>query len=201
MTLERALNNLIEKEGRGKTTAIGEENEDDDSDEPIMMKGSMPGPSSSSKKKQGSSTLNSNSNSNSGVSITPKVLTNRLDPDQTTTSTPTEGPQELTSDKEKRYSEKEKEKEKEKDKKKKAHNRISNLFRREGASPSAVPEVAYNMEYIRPSVQPSKTGVLSNLLKLQGKHTQEKVTYMIIICCFVPCRRRNIGEEKTCAAG
>ncbi|KAG0273259.1 hypothetical protein BGZ95_010925, partial [Linnemannia exigua] len=139
MTLEAALNNLIEKEGRagsaGAIGAGGADNEDDslELDEPIMMRGSIP---ESSSKKKGSSTLVTNTNSSSGVSLMPK------------------------------------------DKKKK--NRISKLFHREGSSNNAdsgageVREVHHNMGYIRPPVQPSKAGVLSNLLKLQGKHTHDK---------------------------
>ncbi|KAF9095684.1 hypothetical protein BGX23_000095 [Mortierella sp. AD031] len=180
MTLEAALNNLIEKEGRGgglSGVAAADNDEDDslESDEPIMMKGSIP--ESSKKKKTGSSTLNSksNTNSNSGVSLTPKVIANRLDPEVAASglghgvvgSDFPMGGQDLT-DKEKRLSEKEKEK------KKKSHNRISKLFHREGTSTTAVPEVHYNMKYTRPPVQPSKAGVLSNLLKLQGKPTHDK---------------------------
>ncbi|KAF9911726.1 hypothetical protein EC991_002454 [Linnemannia zychae] len=159
MTLERALNNLIQKEGRSST---GANNEDDsiESDEPIMMRGSIP-------EKKGSSTLATNTNSSSGISLTPKVLANRLDMGGHGQGQETP----LTEKDEKRLSEKEK------DKKKK--NRISKLFHREGSSTNAngtaaVPEVQYNIGYIRPPVQPSKAGVLSNLLKLQGKHTHGK---------------------------
>ncbi|KAF8936222.1 hypothetical protein BGZ47_009613 [Haplosporangium gracile] len=170
MTLEAALNNLIEKEGRSNIAAGIPENEEDsiESDEPIMMRGSTSESSSkrdsSNKKSNGFSAFNSNFNghSNGGISLTPKVLANRFDPDGTTAT------QDLTNnDKEKRLSEKDK------DKKKK--NRISRLFHREGMStPAAVSEVHYNMGYSRAAVQPSKAGVLSNLLKLQGKHTQDK---------------------------
>lgn len=181
MTLEAALNNLIEKEGRGNTAPGTPENEEDsvEYDEPIMMRGSIP--ESSSKRdssnnrwSKGFSTFNSNSNShsNSGISLTPKVLANRFETEGTTTAA-----QDLTDNKEKRLSEKDKEKKK---------NRISKLFHREGSStPAAVPEVQYN---IRPPVQPSKAGVLSNLLKLQGKHTHDKVTLMSY---FVLCRAMN----------
>ncbi|KAK3808975.1 MAG: hypothetical protein J3R72DRAFT_464308 [Linnemannia gamsii] len=166
MTLEAALNNLIEKEGRAssaRATGAGRADiEDDslDSDEPIMMRGSIPEPSS----KKGSSTLATNTNSSSGISLMPKVLANRLELGQQEIPATDKG--------EKRLSEKEK------DKKKK--NRISKLFHREGPSNNAnsgtegVPEGHYNMGYIRPPVQPSKAGVLSNLLKLQGKHTHDK---------------------------
>ena len=184
MTLEAALNNLIEKEGRGNTAPGTPENEEDsvESDEPIMMRGSIPESSSkrdsSNKWSKGFSAFNSNSNShsNSGISLTPKVLANRFETEGTTTAA-----HDLTDNKEKRFSEK--------DKEKKKKNRISKLFHREGSStPAAVPEVHYNMGYIRPPVQPSKAGVLSNLLKLQGKHTHDKVTFMSY---FVLCRAMN----------
>ncbi|KAG0069966.1 hypothetical protein BGZ90_012814 [Linnemannia elongata] len=168
MTLEAALNNLIEKEGRGNTAPGTPENEEGsvEFDEPIMMRGSIPESSSkrdssNTKKSKGFSAFNSNSNShsNSGISLTPKVLANRFETEGTTTAA-----HDLTDNKEK-----------EKDKEKKKKNRISKLFHREGTStPAAVPEVHYNMGYIRPPVQPSKAGVLSNLLKLQGKQTHDK---------------------------
>lgn len=168
MTLEAALNNLIEKEGRGNTAPGTPENEEGsvEFDEPIMMRGSIPESSSkrdssNTKKNKGFSAFNSNSNShsNSGISLTPKVLANRFETEGTTTAA-----HDLTDNKEK-----------EKDKEKKKKNRISKLFHREGTStPAAVPEVHYNMGYIRPPVQPSKAGVLSNLLKLQGKQTHDK---------------------------
>ncbi|KAF9546981.1 hypothetical protein EC957_008985 [Mortierella hygrophila] len=170
MTLEAALNNLIEKESRGNTAPGTPENEEGsvESDEPIMMRGSIPESSSkrdsSNKWSKGFSAFNSNSNShsNSGISLTPKVLANRFETEGTTTAA-----QDLNDNKEKRLSDK--------DKEKKKKNRISKLFHREGSStPVAVPEDQYDMRYIRPPVQPSKAGVLSNLLKLQGKQTHEK---------------------------
>ncbi|KAF9138025.1 hypothetical protein BGX30_009663 [Mortierella sp. GBA39] len=171
MTLEAALNNLIEKESRGNTAPGTPENEEGsvESDEPIMMRGSIPESSSkrdssNNKWSKGFSAFNSNSNShsNSGISLTPKVLANRFETEGTTTAA-----QDLNDNKEKRLSDK--------DKEKKKKNRISKLFHREGSStPAAVPEGHYDMRYIRPSVQPSKAGVLSNLLKLQGKQTHEK---------------------------
>ncbi|KAF9919698.1 hypothetical protein FBU30_010656 [Linnemannia zychae] len=157
MTLERALNNLIEKEGR----AVANNDDDDlEFDEAITMKGS-------SSKKKGSSTLNSNSHSNSGISLTPKVVANRENPDTIV---------DISDDKEKRLSENNNDKDKGKPKdREKKRNRISKLFQRDGLStPVPIPEIQYNMGYIRPLVQPTKSGVLSNLLKLQGKPIHDK---------------------------
>ncbi|KAF9955019.1 hypothetical protein BGZ72_004105 [Mortierella alpina] len=171
MTLQRALDNLIEQEGR-KEREKGDDSREE-YDGPIMMKdsklASQPGAISAADR--------------SGISITPKVLENRTDSDpQVPTlshgivgSDVTLGSHEL-SEKDKKL----------KDKKK--LNRISKLFNRESvptqaalasAAAAAVEQQQQQGMYAapRPAVQPSRAGVLSNLLKLHGAPRQHKVPH------------------------
>ncbi|KFH62284.1 hypothetical protein MVEG_11495 [Podila verticillata NRRL 6337] len=166
MNLQKALSNLIEKELQGEDTRPrvsmeDEDDDDDDTDGPIVMKGSK------TDTKRSSAPGLSTGGNNKGVSLTPKVLSGQsLDPEKAT-ATVTHGISgsdislgglEL-SDKEQRLKEK------------KRSNRISRLFNRD--SPNKLGhEQRYAMDDI--SRQPSKAGVLSNLLKLQGNVRQPK---------------------------
>ncbi|KAG9325253.1 hypothetical protein KVV02_004193 [Mortierella alpina] len=167
MTLQRALDNLIEQEGRKERAEQGDDGRED-YDGPLMMKDSKlashPGATSAADK--------------SGISITPKVLENRTDSDP---QVPTLSHGIVGSDVtlgSQGFSEKEK-----KLKEKKKLNRISKLFNRESiptqaalASAAAAVEQQQGMYAApRPTVQPSRAGVLSNLLKLHGNSRQHKV--------------------------
>ncbi|KAI1317284.1 hypothetical protein EDD11_008772 [Mortierella claussenii] len=160
MHLQKALSSLIEKEGRSSM-----ENDDDDDEEesegPIMMKGGK-------RQKSDSAPGTVSAANKDGIMLTPKVLANRLDPEKTThtmshgvvgSDITLNGQEALES----------------KQLKEKRRNRISKLFGREPASAGGVPEQYYEMgKHVRAHVQPSKAGVLSNLLKLQGNPRQSK---------------------------
>ncbi|KAF9171482.1 hypothetical protein BGX21_001311 [Mortierella sp. AD011] len=137
--LQKVLSDLVQSEGRASIDA-----DDHDEEGPAMMKGS----NSSSATKTGSAA------NIEGVLLTPKVLANRLVSERTDI-TPVNEP-----------AEKEKKQTKEKHK---SHNRISKLFNREASATNTAPEqVHITSQPARAPIQPSKTGVLSNLLKLQS---------------------------------
>ncbi|KAF9354355.1 hypothetical protein BGX26_007808 [Mortierella sp. AD094] len=143
--LQRVLSDLVQSEGRASI------NDADDHDEegPVMMKGSK----SSSATKTGSVA------NKEGVLLTPKVLANRLVPERADVTPVHE------------LSEKEKKQTKEKHK---SHNRISRLFTREAPATNMTPEQVFTTNQLtRAPIQPSKAGVLSNLLKLQGGARQK----------------------------
>lgn len=110
-----------------------------------------------------------------GITVTPRVLAHRLDPEMVASSMShgvigsdvTLGGLDI-SEKEKKLKEK-----------KKAYNRISKLFQREGATTTVSPDTVIQMgpkgPMARAAVMPSKGGVLSNLLKLQGNNRHHKV--------------------------
>ncbi|KAI7824781.1 hypothetical protein BC939DRAFT_134803 [Gamsiella multidivaricata] len=159
-TLQNALNNLIAQESRAAPHNDDDDAEDPDTDGPIMMKGnksnSVPGTVSAGRK--------------SGVLLTPTVLANREDPEKTAAGTMSHGivGSDVTlSDKD--------QKEKERKAHRKSHNRISRLFGRDVPGIGHTSDQHYHMQVSRAPVQPSKAGVLSNLLKLQdnGRHAKE----------------------------
>jgi hypothetical protein len=162
--LERALSDLIEQEGRAAQN--GGEETDTDAEGPIMMK--------SSQAKSAPGTISAGNKG--GVLLTPTVVANRQDAIEPATAASALSHGIVGSDATLRgaiSSEKEKKQEK-KDKHK--HNRISRFFNRDTSATTAAPEQHYNMEYMpRPPIQPSKAGVLSNLLKLQGTTRHSKV--------------------------
>ncbi|KAF8941575.1 hypothetical protein EDD21DRAFT_363453 [Dissophora ornata] len=155
MTLQRALSNLIKQEGREVI-----ENYDDEAEGPIMMKSkkstSVPGTVSAGNK--------------DGIMLTPTVLANRQDPEKTALSHGIVGSA-VT------LEEQETPKEKTPKDKRRSHNRLSNFFNRDPTA-TAVPEQHKKMDPTdRPVIQPSKTGVLSNLLKLQGNVRAPKTNH------------------------
>lgn len=167
MTLQKALSNLIEKELQGEDTrprvSMEDEGDDDDTEGPIMMKGSK-----TETKRSSAPGQSAGGNNGKGVSLTPRVLSSQtLDPEKAAAtiahgisgSDISLGGLEF-SDKEQRLKEKKK------------SNRISRLFNRD-SSGKLWQEQRYAMNDI--SRQPSKAGVLSNLLKLQGNVRQPKV--------------------------
>ncbi|KAF9915549.1 hypothetical protein BX616_005909 [Lobosporangium transversale] len=161
-TLEDALNNLIEKEGRASVENDDEEEDDDETDGPIMMK-------SSSKSKSTSAPSTVSKGKKDGVLLTPKVLANRLEPERTVESDLTLSDPGLPEKEKKQLKDKDKEKDK-----RKSH-RISRFFYREPTATTAVPEEYFTSRQPAPSsIQPSKTGVLSNLLRLQSGSRQHK---------------------------
>ncbi|GJJ69694.1 hypothetical protein EMPS_02042 [Entomortierella parvispora] len=183
MTLQKALSNLIEKElreegsRRGSVIQEGDEDEDD-ADGPIMMKGSSED-SKGANHRRGNSTSAASEKASAahtgGISVTPRVLAHRLDPEAVESSM-THGVigSDVTlggldvSEKEKKLKDK-----------KKGHNRITRLFHKEATDRTAVPDQIYQMgpsgPVVRAPVLPSKGGVLSNLLKLQGNNRHHKV--------------------------
>lgn len=184
MNLQRALSNLIEKELReesSRRSSIREEDEEEGEGEgPIMMRGSSAGDTAKGKthKGEGKSTSASETVSaahTGGISVTPRVLAHRLDPEAVPSSM-THGVigSDVTlggldvSEKEKKLKEK-----------KKSNNRISRLFQRDPTDRTMVTDQVYQMgptgPMARAPVLPSKGGVLSNLLKLQGNNRQHKV--------------------------
>ncbi|KAG0076912.1 hypothetical protein BGZ92_002184 [Podila epicladia] len=160
MTLQKALSNLIEKELQGEDTrprvSMEDEGDDDDTDGPILMKGSRTETKRSSIPGQ-----SAGGNNGKGVSLTPRVLSSQKPDPEKAAATITHGISGSDfslgglefSDKEQRLKEKKK------------SNRISRLFNRD-SSGKLGQEPRYAMNDI--SRQPSKAGVLSNLLKLQG---------------------------------
>ncbi|KAF9194549.1 hypothetical protein BGZ51_009112 [Haplosporangium sp. Z 767] len=148
MTLQNALNNLIEQEGR----ITGENDDPEDTDAEGQ-------------------TITDLRKYKSGVSLTPKVLANRLDSEVEATATNhgIVGPDAVALD----GIELSEMKKKQKHKDKKRSNRFSRLFFREPHHMAADADLARESRpSARPTVQPSKAGVLSNLLKLQdsGRH-------------------------------
>ncbi|KAG0199019.1 hypothetical protein BGX28_007628 [Mortierella sp. GBA30] len=159
MTLQRALDNLIEQ-------AAKDQEEEAEGDGPIMMRGAK-----STSAQEAVSAANKN-----GISITPKVLENRMNSDSTVPtlshgiigSDVTLGGDDLS------------EKERKQLKEKKKHNRISKLFHREAPAPAVAAGPDHNRSLgaaFRPPIQPSKAGVLSNLLKLHGTHRHHKASH------------------------
>ncbi|KAF8950466.1 hypothetical protein BGZ46_004495 [Entomortierella lignicola] len=118
-----------------------------DEEGPLMMKGSKP----TTEPKTGSSPKG-------GVLLTPKVLANRLVPEK---SEKTEVVIPMP------------EKEKKHNKEKHKTHRISKMFYRDAPAPTKTLEQVTGDQPARVHVQPSKAGVLSNLLKLQGRHHQK----------------------------
>jgi hypothetical protein len=112
-----------------------------------------------------------------GVLLTPTVLVNRQEIEPAATPTLTHGVvgSDATlggagaegSEKEKKHDKKDKQK---------AQSRISKFFKGDTSGTAAASEQPYHLEHIpRRQVQPSKAGVLSNLLKLQGNIRHPKV--------------------------
>ncbi|KAF9366760.1 hypothetical protein BGX34_008718 [Mortierella sp. NVP85] len=163
-SLERALSNLIEQEGRAAQN--GGEETDTDAEGPIMMKRSQA--------KSAPGTISADNKG--GVLLTPTVVANRQDAIEPATAASALSHGIVGSDATLRGAiSSEKEKKQEKKDKHKSRNRISRFFNRDTSATTAAPEQHYNMEYMpRPPIQPSKAGVLSNLLKLQGATRHSK---------------------------
>lgn len=169
MTLQKALSNLIEKELQGEDTRPrvsmeDEDDDDDDTDGPIVMKGSK-----TDTKRSSAPGLSAGGN-NKAVSLTPRVLSSHPEKAAATITHGISGSDislgglEL-SEKEQRLKEK------------KRSNRISRLFNRDSSS-----KLGHEQRYVMNDISrlPSKAGVLSNLLKLQGNVRQPKVSTMSI---------------------
>ncbi|KAG0044977.1 hypothetical protein BGZ83_009753 [Gryganskiella cystojenkinii] len=187
MTLQRALSNLIERElkegadSRMSSRRHSMVEEEDEEEGPIMMKGSSSNseqvqPDKESKKVSSSAPGTISAAQKGGITVTPRILANRFDADSAAASMShgaigsdiTLGGLDV-SEKEKKLREK-----------KKSNNRISRLFHRDATiattvSPDTVIQMGPTGLIARAPVMPSKGGVLSNLLKLQGNNRQHKV--------------------------
>ncbi|KAG0318271.1 hypothetical protein BGZ99_005791 [Dissophora globulifera] len=157
MTLDRALSNLIEREGRSSS-------QDDHSEvDDLETEGSI-----TKESNKATSALGAVSAGNQeGFLLTPKVLANRQDPEKG----PADWdhaviPIDVT------LSEPEASEKEAKEAKRRSHGRFSKFFGRDATTTPPVPApTSQHHSSGRPprsSIQPSKAGVLSNLLKLQN---------------------------------
>lgn len=195
MTLQKALSNLIEKElredGSRRSSILEEDEEEEEGEGPIMMKGSS---GDTAKEKSTSAPETVSAAHTGGISVTPRVLAHRLDPEAAASSMThgvigsdvTLGGLEV-SEKEKRIKEK-----------KKSNNRISRLFHRDVTEKTMAPDQVYQMgptgPIVRAPVLPSKGGVLSNLLKLQGNNRHHKERVSDVSTTMMECLKTKRGR-------
>ncbi|KAF8934523.1 hypothetical protein BGZ58_005645 [Dissophora ornata] len=169
MSLQRALSDLVESQGREEEDEDEGEGQDEGGDGPITMRNSTA--SSSTSAPPGTPPQRT------GISKSPTVVVDLLDPERAGLSTALThgiGGSEITLAPSTGVLEQELLESKNK---KKASNRMSRIFNRDASmnSQQGRPNPTTNIATTDLSRQPSKAGVLSNLLKLQSSKRHHKV--------------------------